>query len=309
MARAARLRWDADNWRLALQGSDTATQDDFRAVLGSLQMKTVPFGRVSHRTISVQPDVRTSVVRAGYYLREVEVAASAPNPILGVDFDKSRVDSGRRFLLTEEHIVVYDPDTQDRDGNVDPSRISFRITGLTGGTLQKLSSDASAVWEDIDLSGTPPNQYREFALADLRAGKMAFLAGDGLTSGDGAKIVFQVQAADDGITGSPGSPSHLSDSDPVLMGDNPAEAEISVIPTAKTIAGETGPINADGILTPDKATLGTWKQDATRHSSTLHVIVKLRNHQAGDALSLQGGYDTSKVTPRWVERGVIHGVR
>ena len=290
------VSWDARNWRLVLLGTSTATRVNFQAMLGALRLQTVPFGQVSHRTISVQADtsdMSVAVARAGYYRRGVEVSASAPNPVLELDFDKSRADSSQRFVLMEKHILVYDPDTLDGDGNVDPSRISFRIMGLTGGTLKKLSSDDPPVWRDISPSGTGLNQYREFTLAELRAGKIAFLAGDGLASGGGKKIVFQVQAADNA--------GNLSDSDPDDgQGDaDPVDGEIPVFLTIEATAGTRGLLNADRALTPDAATLTVWKQSASAHGGTLSLIVRLLDSRTGDVLSLQSGYDASKVTPRW----------
>ena len=288
------VSWDADNWRLSLAAasSGSATRADFQEVLNALQLQTVPFGQVSHRTISVQPDTSdmlVAVARTGYYRRGLEVSASAPNPILEVDSDGLRVDPGQRFVLMEKHILVYDPDTQDGDGNVDPSRISFRITGLTGGTLQKLSSDDPPVWRDISPSGTGPNQYREFTLAELRAGKIAFLAGDGLVSGGGTKIAFKVQAADNA--------GNLSDSDPQTPDKDPVGTDIVVVPAAKATAGFRESLNADGALTPDTATLTAWKGSTV--SGGLAVVVKLFGQESGDVLSLGAGYDASKVTPRW----------
>ena len=289
------VSWDGG--RLSLTGTDTATRVDFQKVLGTLQLQTVPFGQVSHRTILVQPDTSDMLVpvaRAGYYLRGVEVSASAPNPILELDFDKSRLDSGERLVLTQEHILVYDPDTHDADGNVDPSRISFRITGLTGGELQRLSSSSASDWTKI--VAVPPKTYLEFTLADLKAGKIAFLAGDGLASGKGKKIVFQVQAAD-----APDNNANLSDSDPNdgESDADPVDAEIPIVSRAKATAGYRGSLNADRTLTPDAATLDAWKQSASAHGGTLRLIVRLLDSQTGDVLSLRSGYDTSKVTPRW----------
>ena len=281
------VSWDADNWRLSLAGTGTATRVDFQKVLGALQLQTVPFGQVSHRTILVQPDtsdMSVPVARAGYYLRGVEVSASAPNPILELDFDKSRMDSGQRFVLTEEHILVYDPDTHDA------SSVWLRVTGLTGGELQRRSSISESDWTKI--VAVPPKTYLEFTLADLKAGKIAFLAGDGLASGEGKKIVFQVQAAD-----APDNNANLSDSDP-NDGQNdpdPVDAEIVITITAEVTAGYRGLINADGVLSPDETTLGVWKQEATTHSGTLHVIVRLGNMQDGDILSLRTEYDTTKI--------------
>ena len=289
------VSWDADDWRLSLTGTGNATRLDFQKVLGTLQLQTVPFGQVSHRTISVQPDtsdMSVPVARAGYYLRGVEVSASAPNPILELDFDKSHMDSGQRFVFTEEHISVYDPDTHDADGNVDPSKISFRITGLAGGELQRRSSSSASDWSKIVAGG---KAYLEFTLADLKAGKIAFLAGDGLASGEGTKVVFQVQAAD-----AADNNANLSDSDPQTPDKDPVGAEILVGITAKVTAGFRGLINADGVLSPDEATLGVWKQSATTHSGTLHVIVRLGDMQDGDILSLRTGYDATKIkTADW----------
>ena len=282
------VSWDADDWRLSLTGTGNATRLDFQKVLGALQLQTVPFGQVSHRTISVQPDtsdMSVPVARAGYYLRAVEVSASAPNPILELDFDKSRLDSGQRFVLTEEHILVYDPDTHDA------SSVWLRVTGLTGGELQRRSGSD---WTKIVV--VSPKAYLEFTLAELRAGRIAFLAGDGLASGEGKKIVFQVQAAD-----APDNNANLSDSDPNdgESDADPVDAEIPVVSRAKATAGFRGLLNADEALSPNEATLGVWKQEAKTHSGTLHVVVRLENKQKqkGDVLSLQSGYDASKITP------------
>ena len=107
------VSWDAVNWRLSLAAasSGSAARADFQAVLNAVQLQTVHFGQVSHRTISVLPDVPGDVSRKEFYVREVQVGASAPNPLLGVAFDALRLDSGQRLVLTEEHISVYDPDT------------------------------------------------------------------------------------------------------------------------------------------------------------------------------------------------------
>ena len=62
--------------------------------------------------------------------------------------------------------------------------------------------------------------YYAFTFADLKAGKIAFLAGDGLQSGDGERIAFKVQAADDG--------PNLSDSDDATPGDQAADGSVGV---------------------------------------------------------------------------------
>ena len=283
------VSWEAKHGRLVLEGTASAMRADFQAMLGTLRLRTVPFGQVSTRTILVQPDVSAPVVRATHYRRDVQVDAST-NPILEVGFDKSRVNSRRHFLLREEHMSVYDPDTQDA------SNVWLRITGLTGGELQRRSSSSASDWTDIDF--TPGTQYQAFTLEDLRAGKIAFLAGDGLASGEGTKVVFQVQAAD-----AADDTANLSDSDPNdgQSDADPVDADILVVPTVETTAGYVRLLNADGVLTPDDALLVTWKQSAEAHNGILHVIVKLSNRQTGDVLSLRSGYDASKVRPRWDE--------
>ena len=186
------VSWDSNDthWRLSLRGTISARRADFQEVLDALRLQTVHSTQGSDRTILVQPDLPVSISRAGYYLREVEVSASDPNPILEIHLDEVRVDSRKRLVLTEEHILVYDPDTLDGDGNADASLIEFRGTGLIGGTLQSRPSDASDVWTEIPMDGTAPNRYQKFTLADLQGGKIAFLAGDGLEGGDGVKIAF-----------------------------------------------------------------------------------------------------------------------
>ena len=126
----------------SLTGTTSATRADFQQVLNALQLQTVYSGRVSYRTILVQPDVLVPVARASYYLRDVKVGASPPNPILEVDFGKSQTTSQRPLILTEDQIFLNDPDTRDPtdDTKVDASRIKFRITGLKGGILQRRSA-------------------------------------------------------------------------------------------------------------------------------------------------------------------------
>ena len=127
----------------------------------------------------------------------------------------------------------------------------------------------------------------------MRAGKIAFLAGDGLASGEGEKITFQIQAADDG--------PNLSDSDP-NDGENdadPVDGEISIVVSTKLTAGRGGLVNGDGVLTPKEATLTDWIGTATTHGGTLRLIVRLPHKEDGDVLSLRGNYDTSKITPDW----------
>ena len=224
----------------------------------------------------------------------VDVGKSPPNPVLEVDFGNVQVDNDERLVLTEDHILVKDVDTILNDGTVDASKITLRVSGVLGGTLQKLSSDAPPVWQNIDL--TPTTQYREFTLADLKAGKIAFLAGDGLASGNGERITFQIQAADEGLPAPASSPPHLSDSDP-NDGENdadPVDGEISIVVSTKLTAGTGGRINEDGALTPGDIALTDWVETAATHRGTLRLIVKLLGKEDGDVLSLS--YDTSKIT-------------
>ena len=133
-----------------------------------------------------------------------------------------------------------------------------------------------------------------------KAGKIAFLAGDGVATGDGGKgvkITFQIQAADDG-DGTPGSTPNLSDSDPTTSDPDPVDGEISIVVSTKLTAGAGGFIN-DGVLTPDDTVLTDWMGTATTHGGTLHVVVKLLGKEGGDALSLRGNYDTSKIEAVW----------
>ena len=219
---------------------------------------------------------------------KVNVAATPPNPILSVDMGEVRLLPGERLVLTELHLSVRDVDTLDNGGNVDASKIKFRITGLTGAELHELS--APDTWNEIVPQGASPNTYQEFSLADLKAEKISLEAGDGQASGDGVNIAFQIQAVDD--------TPNLSDSNPDVVGDDPAEVEIEITLPIKVASGIDSLINADHALTPSVTTLGAWKTSASTYSGTLHVVVKLMGLPVnGDTLSLRSGYDASKVTP------------
>ena len=198
----------------------------------------------------------------------------------------------QRLVLTDSHLSATDADTL-LAGVVDPSKITFRISDITGGKLQsRLSS--SDVWEDMTLEtdSVTSQEYYAFTFADLQAGKVSFLAGDGLQAGGGEQITFKVQAVDDN--------GNLSDSDDATPGDQAADGSVAVDRAAvATKAGVGVRINEDGVLSPDEATLTAWKQSATTHGGTLRVIVRLLDMQEGDVLSLQSGYDTSKITPDW----------
>ena len=83
--------------------------------------------------------------------RSVDVGKSPPNPVLKVDFGNVLVDNEEHLVLTEDHILVIDVDTVDVNDDLDASRITLRVSGVLGGTLQELSSDAPPVWEDMTL--------------------------------------------------------------------------------------------------------------------------------------------------------------
>ena len=63
--------------------------------------------------------------------------------------------------------------------------------------------------------------------------------------------------------------------------------------------GEDTLIDTVGLLTPNDVTLDAWIKSASDYRATLCVVVKLLDKQSGDALSLQSGYDTAKVTSQW----------
>ena len=96
------VSWDADEWRLSLAAASrgSATRADFQKMLDALQLRTVHFGQVSHRTILVRPELSGDVRQQEFHVRDVRVGASLPNPVLEVAFDGLRVDSERRLVLT-----------------------------------------------------------------------------------------------------------------------------------------------------------------------------------------------------------------
>ena len=63
---------------------------------------------------------------------------------------------------------------------------------------------------------------------------------------------------------------NFSDSDPSTSNvADPADGEISIVPSAEVMAGAPGRLNADELLTPDVATLRVWKESATKYGSSL----------------------------------------
>ena len=219
--------------------------------------------------------------------RLVEVAEFPPNPVLTVDFSKFQTTALRPLILTEDHISVDDIDTRDPldASKVDASKITLRIMGLAGGTLKRLTGTPSA-WVDVDLAST--TQYREFSLADLQSGLIAFFP-----NVDASTLTFDIQA-DDGM--------HLSDSDPA-DGTQPAGVSIRVVALKEIDAGKKMPINDDrratgenGALTPGDATLGNWIDTAT---SSLRVFVKLEGGKAGETLFLEDGHGITTIASSW----------
>ena len=278
--------WDAGNDRLSLQGSASATVGNFEAALGALQLQTVRFKDDSTRTISVSPNVAGDVPKKDFYVREVKVGASPIEPLLSVRGFTKRLATAERYLvLTESHLSVDDVDTVLSNGDIDASRITFRVSDVVGGTLQERTS-ASADWVGMTeeaLNGSPLGYYA-FTLADLQGGLVSVKASAGVSS-----FTFKVQATDDGDPGVSNSPPHLSDSD---RNDNqndadPASVSISVVALKEIEAGQKGALNDDrprGGLTPDPVTLQAWL-DA---ESTLEIFVELQKGKSGIVVLEEG---------------------
>ena len=119
----------------------------------------------------------------------------SPNPVLSVGglHEQFQVTAGRFLDLDESHISVEDLDTWvPETGDVDASRITLRVRGLGGGALQERNSLLGPwVAMDRDDGSTANAAVYSFSLADLRAGKIGFLAGDGTNP-----ITFTIQAED-----------------------------------------------------------------------------------------------------------------
>ena len=219
----------------------------------------------------------------------VSKADAEPRPLLFVDGLKGtlKVNVDRYLVLSEHDFWVDDADTRvPETGDVDASKIKFRVRNVVGGELHERPSAISKTWTKIPDT----NGYQEFSLADLRAGKIGFKGGDGTSN-----ITFTIQAVDD--------QGNLSDSDPTTANTmEPANGEILLFPPMKSTAGYGSLINEDGGLMPDTKTLNVWMKVAQEHRKTLHVIVKVLGWETGDVLSLKGGsYDASKITPDWGE--------
>ena len=158
-------------------------------------------GRSDADTAEVAPE-KEVLVRKTRASLDRQTRQSGSPPVLDVTgLTGVAVRMHQRLVLTDAHLSATDADTLLSPGVVDPAQITFRISAITGGKLQRLSS--SDVWEDMTLETDPvtSQEYYAFTLADLQAGKIAFLAGDGVASadgGEGEQITFKVQVADDG---------------------------------------------------------------------------------------------------------------
>ena len=243
-------------------------------------------------TAEVAPE-KEVLVRKTRASLDRQTRQSGSPPVLDVaGLGGVEVRARQRLVLTDSHLSATDADTL-LAGVVDPSKITFRISDITGGKLQsRLSS--SDVWQDMTLEtdSVTSQEYYAFTFADLQAGKVSFLAGDGLQAGGGERIAFKVQAVDDD--------GNESDSDDATLGDQAADGSVGVDRAEVVVAsGLGGPINEDDVLTPDDAVLRDWIGAPTTYGGTLRLIVKLLGKQDDDVLSLRGIYETSKITSDW----------
>ena len=283
--------WDSVTNTLLLQGTSLATVSDFQAVLDALELHTVRSGTESYRTISVRPDLSAEVSKKDYFVRDVKVDVSSSEPILEVGFGGLQAVSQQPLILTEDTITLDDTDTVLGDGSAeDPVRIKFRITGLSGGVLQRRAFNTQHNWVEIPLVGSAGSQYREFSLFELRNGLVSFLADSSEPTLD-----FHIQAADDD--------GNLSDSD--LGDDNPDPISVSipVVAPKEIVAGKEMLVNddntasGDGLLTPDDVTLGAWITASNR--SRLRVLVTLHDRRLGEELFLQDNHGITTITSSW----------
>ena len=101
----------------------------------------------------------------------MDVGQSPPNPVLKVDFGNVLAENDERLVLTEDHVLVIDVDTLDVHDNLDASKITLRVSGVSGGTLQKLSSDAPPVWQDIDPTPVTQDTTRVHPCGPAKPGR------------------------------------------------------------------------------------------------------------------------------------------
>ena len=216
------------------------------------------------------------------------------SPVLYVDglHEELQVTAHRFLVLREGHILAYDADTRvSATGDLDADRIKFRVRDVAGGRLQSRASSSATTWRPIRLRSRLGDRYQEFTLADLRAGKVGFLAGDGTSD-----ITFTIQALDDH--------GNLSDSDRSTPDPDPESVSVSVVARKEIDAGKEMLVNddrkavrGDGALTPGDAILDGWISAAT--SSRLSVLVRLEGGRKGDVLFLEDGHDIVSIRSSW----------
>ena len=176
----------------------------------------------------------------------------------------------QRLVLTDSHLSATDADTVLAGGAVDPAKITFRISDITGGKLQSLSS--SGAWEDMGLA--TGETYYAFTLADLQAGNVAFLAGDGLQAGEGEQIAFKVQVVDDGR-----KPQRLRRCHTRRSGCGRVGCEW-IAQKWQITAGVDVRINRGWCPLAGRGNTDCLEAgSATTHNGTLHMIVKLFDMQ------------------------------
>ena len=123
-----------------------------------------------------------------------------------------------------------------------------------------------------------------FSLADLRAGKIGFLAGDGTSD-----ITFTIQAEDDD--------GNLSDYNSVRSGAQPARVRIPVVGLEKAIFGRASSVNSDGALTPVAATLNRWRGAFV--GGALTIFVELHRAKSSDELLVGSGHGITSIVSSW----------
>ena len=271
-----RMRLDFDNGemeirglRLTFTGLDANEEHGIYEVLAK-GGSVVEVGRLRSRRSLLEESLGDSVSWVRF----------SPNPVLSVG--EVQATAGRVLVLGESHISVKDWDTWvPETGDVDASRITLRVRDVVGGALQRLVSGSTTTWELIPFEGTAGSRYQEFSLADLRADKIGFEAGDGTSP-----ITFTIQAEDDD--------ENLSDSDSVRSGYQSSSVRIPVVGLEELIGGETNSVNSDGALTPLEATLDLWRGAA----GALTILVELHHGLRGEELLL-GSHGVASITSSW----------
>ena len=205
----------------------------------------------------------------------------SPNP------EQFQATAGRVLVLVESHISAQDLETWvPSGGGGDASRITLRVRDVVGGALLQRRTSVSFGWSSMarDVGSPVDAPVYSFSLADLRSGKIGFLAGDGTND-----ITFTIQAEDDD--------GNLSDSDSVHSGEQPASVRIPVVGLEKVIGGRTSSVNSDGALSPVAATLNRWRGAAV--GGALTILVELHQGQSADELLLELGHGVGSITSSW----------